>query len=930
MSEPGEVRVVRCPKCQNLLPELVDYSVYQCGGCGAVLRAKNRNSESDTLSQKSDEERVQGLSDKIPKKPDNLKFSEKVMDLSDGSENDVKSKGSYSRRDDKRKVLSYRTDNQMNGSSIKDNKWVVDSDPVVNENLSESGHEEKGKELEDLKPPNGIPNGSRRTGSIADWRGGEGSVVEGFWRNPEREFHGVRYSTTKYSEDGPSNYHLRSSYGYGEQVKNQNKPDEFNKVEYLEQDKAELLRKLDELKDQISRSCDVKDKPKEKVPLDRRSVRLDEPYSDSEPWFPEGSWGSNRASGQYSVPDPYIARPPYQRHYPELYPNMNRLEMDTHSFHPSMGVPNQVQRYGDPLRSQILRRAPQAPGILQQQPSHPYFSEQYVENDMDPFESYPPNMNFHHPSCSCFNCYNKHPQGPGPGPGPAPPTAFRNKMFPDVPKSMMFYHHEKLSAFGTRDHNSKIANPPPLNSHLPQSHTRWPSDLSSEVGSFVHRRPTRVVQATGGRRCHAIAGGAPFVICYNCFQLLQLPKKILVMEKKQKKVLCGACSTVIPFAVVNKKLVVSAHAETNITPKMLDDSPNAAVSGGTSHSHVNANHAGMNFSSDDYDNSGYDFQSMDREAISSSTGQGVCSSKSAEMRSDHSTSSYSSEDEANPESLNAQRLESNSAELAAKANQSPPPAGSPLQDHFDYSSKYNVVNRFGKGNQSGRSERENEEPKKVTSRQDSMKDASLATEMEVSFNEYSNTGTSQESGDVTREEYQPRVNKGGQSFFAGIIKKSFRDLSRSNHTMEQSSTNVTINGHPIPDRTLRKAEKLAGPVHPGHYWYDFRAGFWGVMGGHCLGIIPPFIEEFNYPMPENCAGGNTAIFVNGRELHPKDLNLLGNRGLPTTRDRSYIIEISGRVLDEDSGEELDSLGKLAPTVEKAKHGFGMKVPRVAT
>ena len=54
------------------------------------------------MSQKSDEERVQGLSDKIPKKPDNLKFSEKVMDLSDGSENDVKSNGSYSRRDDKR------------------------------------------------------------------------------------------------------------------------------------------------------------------------------------------------------------------------------------------------------------------------------------------------------------------------------------------------------------------------------------------------------------------------------------------------------------------------------------------------------------------------------------------------------------------------------------------------------------------------------------------------------------------------------------------------------------------------------------------------------------------------------------------------------------------------------------------------------------
>nr|AFK38696.1 unknown [Lotus japonicus] len=102
------------------------------------------------------------------------------------------------------------------------------------------------------------------------------------------------------------------------------------------------------------------------------------------------------------------------------------------------------------------------------------------------------------------------------------------------------------------------------------------------------------------------------------------------------------------------------------------------------------------------------------------------------------------------------------------------------------------------------------------------------------------------------------------------------------------------------------------------------------MGGPCLGIIPPFIEEFNHPMPDKCSGGSTGVFVNGRELHQKDLDLLSGRGLPSDGDRSYIIEISGRVLDEDTGEELDCLGKLAPTVEKVKHGFGMKAPRAAT
>ncbi|KAJ0882317.1 hypothetical protein HanPSC8_Chr10g0408251 [Helianthus annuus] len=39
MSEsPAKVRFVCCPKCENLLPEVTDYVVYQCGGCGAVRR----------------------------------------------------------------------------------------------------------------------------------------------------------------------------------------------------------------------------------------------------------------------------------------------------------------------------------------------------------------------------------------------------------------------------------------------------------------------------------------------------------------------------------------------------------------------------------------------------------------------------------------------------------------------------------------------------------------------------------------------------------------------------------------------------------------------------------------------------------------------------------------------------------------------------
>ena len=113
------------------------------------------------------------------------------------------------------------------------------------------------------------------------------------------------------------------------------------------------------------------------------------------------------------------------------------------------------------------------------------------------------------------------------------------------------------------------------------------------------------------------------------------------------------------------------------------------------------------------------------------------------------------------------------------------------------------------------------------------------------------------------------------------------------------------------------------------------------MGRPCLGMIPvrasgmyffhrfnlycddqssnwicclqPYIPEFNFPMPKNCAGGNTGVFVNGRELHQKDLDLLVTRGLSDSPGRSYVVENSGKVSDEVSGEELYGLGKLAPT-----------------
>ncbi|KDP28514.1 hypothetical protein JCGZ_14285 [Jatropha curcas] len=923
MADSTKVRLVRCPKCENLLPELADYSVYQCGGCGAVLRAKSKNQDTDTLSQKSDEATVTGVTAELQKS-----FEKGVVELSDASEVDIKSNaGSLScdeKNPEKNDVVDSKSDivdseKCRNPSKATSGKLVVESDldtSISRDNLGTAVGIERGNLNSEIRHT----SRSWRSGQMSGWQHGDRDEMEGFRRVMRTEVEGVRFSTSNYPDEGPSNYNLDSSYSYGEPLRNHGSHDGPNRVQHLEKDRAELLRKLDELKEQLSRSYEVADKPKEKIPLNGRMAPSD-PYVGSDTWFPSASSMPDRTSMQFLAPDKHATRPHYFHHHPDPFPCTNGHEMAMHNFHPSMHKSNHIPGFGDPFG---LKRAPPQLSGQYKQPPRQYFSRHHFDPNPDPFDPYTSNATFHQPSCSCFHCFERH-HGVS---APVPPSAFSNKRFPDVSNNPMFYQHENPGAFGPHNHDPRATVPPPLNFRGPQSYTRWPSDLNSEMCGFVRYRPRRVVLASGGRCCHPIAGGAPFFTCFNCFGLLQVPKKVLFMGKNQQKIRCGACSTVINFAVVNKKLVLSVNTEATHFPTEVNDSSTEIIKDSTSYSHGQMSRINANFSSDDYDNSGYDFQTIDSEPNAFLTGQGLNSIKHQEMNSFHTSSLSTSEDENSPDALIAPREVINSVQEPIKASLSPPPAGSPLQQHFDFSSNNNVVNRLGKGNRSSRSDQEKVITNKGAARQNSMKEASLATEIEVPFHEYANTGVSQDSGDANREDSQLKINKGSDSFFANIIKKSFKDFSRSNQD-ERGRSNVSVNGHIIPDRLVKKAEKLAGPIHPGKYWYDARAGFWGVIGGPCLGIIPPFIEEFDYPMPEDCAGGNTGVFVNGRELHQKDLDLLTGRGLPIDRDRSYIVEISGRVLDEETGEELDSLGKLAPTVEKVKHGFGMKVPKAA-
>lgn len=95
---------------------------------------------------------------------------------------------------------------------------------------------------------------------------------------------------------------------------------------------------------------------------------------------------------------------------------------------------------------------------------------------------------------------------------------------------------------------------------------------------------------------------------------------------------------------------------------------------------------------------------------------------------------------------------------------------------------------------------------------------------------------------------------------------------------------VQINGQSLDEtqrRTLAALEQRIGPVPPGAYWYDVRTGAAGRWGGPVAAFLPPGLPLAG-PLPADASGGGdgrlTAVFINGRELHPSDVTALREYG----------------------------------------------------
>jgi len=86
-----------------------------------------------------------------------------------------------------------------------------------------------------------------------------------------------------------------------------------------------------------------------------------------------------------------------------------------------------------------------------------------------------------------------------------------------------------------------------------------------------------------------------------------------------------------------------------------------------------------------------------------------------------------------------------------------------------------------------------------------------------------------------------------------------------------ANTSVVVNGAVLSEEQVSQLGQMLGVgMTPGDYWYDNVSGLWGYTGGPYAGQIYPGMN-LGGPLQANASGGATAVFINGRAIHPQEL-----------------------------------------------------------
>lgn len=126
---------------------------------------------------------------------------------------------------------------------------------------------------------------------------------------------------------------------------------------------------------------------------------------------------------------------------------------------------------------------------------------------------------------------------------------------------------------------------------------------------------------------------------------------------------------------------------------------------------------------------------------------------------------------------------------------------------------------------------------------------------------------------------------------------------------ETPGRQVVINGRKLSDETVSSLEIASGVrILDGSYWYDKACGAWGFAGGPTVGFILAGLD-LGGPLRADASNGNTGVFVNGRELHFRDVVAL-RQLVGTVLPGRYWLDAAGNV-GVEGGYFLFNLAQLA-------------------
>ncbi len=136
-------------------------------------------------------------------------------------------------------------------------------------------------------------------------------------------------------------------------------------------------------------------------------------------------------------------------------------------------------------------------------------------------------------------------------------------------------------------------------------------------------------------------------------------------------------------------------------------------------------------------------------------------------------------------------------------------------------------------------------------------------------------------------------------------------LALSAQAQAPAGLEIIVNGERLRPETLQMLQQARVPLRSGRYWYDRVSGLWGAEGGPALAQGLPGLA-LGGALQAQASGGLTAVFVNGRALHPTDIAVL-QRCLPVVLPGRYWLTAAG-IGGLEGGPPLFNLTALcAPT-----------------